>query len=90
MNYQTPYIQGVLKHLPLLSVTLYTGQKSLSTLLLFSQGLIVNVSSMGGLKYLFNVAYGVGRASVAQKRNIFESFQEKQLAIGWLPIVDLS
>jgi len=26
------------------------------------QGLIVNVSSMGGLKYLFNVAYGVGKA----------------------------
>jgi len=27
------------------------------------QGLIVNVSSMGGLKYLFNVAYGVGKAA---------------------------
>jgi len=26
------------------------------------KGLIVNVSSMGGLKYLFNVAYGVGKA----------------------------
>jgi len=26
------------------------------------QGLIVNVSSIGGLKYLFNVAYGVGKA----------------------------
>jgi len=26
------------------------------------QGLIVNVSSMGGLKYYFNVAYGVGKA----------------------------
>lgn len=26
------------------------------------QGLIVNVSSSGGLKYLFNVAYGVGKA----------------------------
>jgi len=27
------------------------------------QGLIVNVSSSGGLKYLFNVAYGVGKAA---------------------------
>jgi len=26
------------------------------------QGLIVNVSSIGGLKYLFNVAYGIGKA----------------------------
>merc|ERR1712203_564306 len=26
------------------------------------KGLIVNVSSMGGLKYLFNMAYGVGKA----------------------------
>ena len=25
------------------------------------KGLIVNVSSMGGLKYYFNVAYGVGK-----------------------------
>ena len=28
------------------------------------QGLIVNVSSPGGLRYLFNVAYGVGKAAV--------------------------
>jgi len=27
------------------------------------QGLIINVSSSGGLKYLFNVAYGVGKAA---------------------------
>lgn len=27
------------------------------------QGLIVNVSSFGGLRYLFNVAYGVGKAA---------------------------
>ena len=27
-------------------------------------GFIVNVSSFGGLKYLFNVAYGVGKAAV--------------------------
>ena len=26
-------------------------------------GLIVNVSSGGGLKYIFNVAYGVGKAA---------------------------
>ena len=28
------------------------------------QGLIINVSSMGGLTYLFNVAYGIGKAAV--------------------------
>ena len=28
------------------------------------KGLIVNVSSMGGLKYYFNVAYGVGENTV--------------------------
>ncbi|XP_071493540.1 dehydrogenase/reductase SDR family member 1-like [Diadema antillarum] len=28
------------------------------------QGLIVNISSGGGLRYLFNVAYGVGKAAV--------------------------
>lgn len=28
------------------------------------RGLIVMVSSMGGLSYLFNVAYGVGKAAV--------------------------
>ena len=28
------------------------------------QGLIVNISSAGGLRYLFNVAYGVGKAAV--------------------------
>jgi len=28
------------------------------------QGLIVNVSSMGGLRYVFNVAYGVGKAAL--------------------------
>ena len=29
------------------------------------QGLIVNLSSSGGLHYLFNVAYGVGKAAVS-------------------------
>ena len=28
------------------------------------QGLMINVSSPGGLNYLFNVAYGVGKAAV--------------------------
>ena len=28
------------------------------------QGLIVNISSFGGVRYLFNVAYGVGKAAV--------------------------
>ena len=28
------------------------------------QGLIINVSSIGGLTYLFNVAYGIGKAAV--------------------------
>ena len=27
-------------------------------------GLIINISSFGGLKYLFNVAYGVGKCAV--------------------------
>ena len=29
------------------------------------QGLIVNISSAGGLVYLFNVAYGVGKEAVS-------------------------
>ena len=28
------------------------------------RGLIVTISSMGGLRYLFNVPYGVGKAAV--------------------------
>ena len=28
------------------------------------EGLIVNVSSPGGMRYLFNVAYGVGKAAL--------------------------
>ena len=30
-----------------------------------NQGLIVNVSSVGGLRYLFNVSYGVGKEAVS-------------------------
>ena len=30
-----------------------------------NQGLIINISSVGGLEYLFNVAYGVGKAAVS-------------------------
>ena len=29
------------------------------------RGLIVMISSIGGLKYLFNVSYGVGKAAVS-------------------------
>ena len=28
------------------------------------QGLIINISSFGGMTYIFNVAYGVGKAAV--------------------------
>jgi dehydrogenase/reductase SDR family protein 1 len=28
------------------------------------QGLIVNISSFGGMRYLFNVPYGVGKAAM--------------------------
>lgn len=28
------------------------------------QGLIINISSFGGMKYIFNVAYGIGKAAV--------------------------
>lgn len=42
------------------------------------KGLIINVSSVGGLRYLFNVLYGVGKEAVSitakasfQKENIF-------------------
>lgn len=32
------------------------------------RGLIVQISSIGGLQYLFNVAYGVGKTAVRLKR----------------------
>lgn len=35
------------------------------------QGLIINVSSMGGLNYVFNAAYGVGKAAVCLSLNYF-------------------
>ena len=38
-----------------------------------NQGLIVNVSSPGGLQYLFNVAYGVGKAGVRLIPYLFKS-----------------
>ena len=34
------------------------------------KGLIVNVSSWGGLRYLFNVAYGVGKAACDRCVNV--------------------
>ena len=39
------------------------------------QGLIINVSSIGGLKYYFNVAYGVGKAAVC----LFHYFEQNVL-----------
>ena len=42
------------------------------------QGLIVNVSSSGGLTYLFNVAYGVGKAAVSRTSlNALENEKKK-------------
>ena len=44
------------------------------------QGLIVNVSSSGGLTYLFNVAYGVGKAAVSRTSlNALENEKKKKL-----------
>lgn len=34
-------------------------------------GLIVNVSSAGGLRYLFNVPYGVGKEAVSHYLNSY-------------------
>ncbi len=34
------------------------------------RGLIVTISSMGGLRYLFNVPYGVGKAAVSTPSRI--------------------
>ena len=34
------------------------------------QGLIVNISSIGGVRYLFNVAYGIGKVNI-QNNHIF-------------------
>lgn len=34
------------------------------------QGLIVTISSMGGLRYLFNVPYGVGKAAVSSNLDL--------------------
>ncbi len=42
------------------------------------QGLIVFISSAGGLRYLFNVAYGVGKAAVSLSCFFFYYFECKQ------------
>ena len=34
------------------------------------QGLIINISSMGGVRYLFNVAYGIGKVNIRNNENI--------------------
>lgn len=44
-------------------------------------GLIVTVSSMGGLKYVFNVAYGVGKAAVRGRRLLVSFWHHKREAI---------
>lgn len=44
------------------------------------RGLIVTVSSMGGLKYLFNVAYGVGKAAVGERRLIVSLLPHRRVA----------
>ena len=51
------------------------------------QGLIVVISSPGGLRYLFNVAYGVGKAAVSLSDFfLFHQFKHEKLtfsAIVW-------
>ena len=40
------------------------------------QGLIINISSFGGVRYLFNVAYGVGK--VNNNINLFQNWHTFQ------------
>ena len=42
-----------------------------------TQGLIVNVSSIGGLKYLFNVAYGIGGQANTKEIMTLDKFSGK-------------
>ncbi len=37
-----------------------------------NQGLIVNISSYGGVRYLFNVPYGVGKVKLNQEKVFFK------------------
>jgi NAD(P)-dependent dehydrogenase (short-subunit alcohol dehydrogenase family) len=41
------------------------------------QGLIVNISSVGGMRYLFNVAYGVGKVKLESFLSLFSYFSTK-------------
>lgn len=34
------------------------------------QGLIINISSIGGVRYLFNVAYGIGKVNIQNNQKI--------------------
>ncbi|XP_062578611.1 dehydrogenase/reductase SDR family member 1-like isoform X2 [Saccostrea cucullata] len=43
------------------------------------QGLIVNISSAGGLAYIFNVAYGIGKEA-AQQKKMFERAETVEYA----------
>lgn len=48
------------------------------------QGLIVVVSSIGGLRYLFNVAYGVGKAAVSVTLSHYFHSNRNSSVIVWL------
>ena len=57
------------------------------------QGLIVTISSPGGLRYLFNVPYGVGKAAVRQLffvAKIVFDFENFCSVIVWQLIQDLN
>lgn len=66
-------------------------------------GLIITISSMGGLRYLFNVPYGVGKAAVRfllinlRRVFVFNQWRESNKVlfhyhsvIGWQQTWDLS
>ena len=53
------------------------------------QGLIVNVSSSGGMTYLFNVAYGVGKAAVSST-SLHAIKNESGVLVGFLKLRLLS
>ena len=53
------------------------------------QGLVVNVSSSGGMTYLFNVAYGVGKAAVS-RTSLHALKNESGVLVGFLKLRLLS
>ena len=64
------------------------------------QGLIVNISSVGGMRYLFNVAYGVGKVKFLESflsLSLFSFFLQNPIkttyrkpVTEWQLIVELS